>query len=146
VGAGQTGGVKGILFDRNRVTPDVTHEWDGQLAVATEESAGVEVTFQTTYLADGDGSAVWSSFAKDGRLANDDTQWVSSGENIAGAIAVRFTLQPGEKKIVPMVIAWDMPIVEFGAGRKWLRHFTDFYGTSGTNAWKIAADALHNAE
>jgi hypothetical protein len=25
--------------------------------------------------------------------------WVSSGETLAGAIAVRFTLKPGEKKV-----------------------------------------------
>ena len=33
----------------------------------------------------------------------------------------------------------------FGSGRKWYRHYTDFYGTSGTNAWKIAKDGLANA-
>jgi non-lysosomal glucosylceramidase len=64
---------------------------------------------------------------------------------VGGAIAVRFTLQPGEKKIIPMVIAWDFPIVEFGQGRKWDRRYTDFYGTSGRNAWAIARDGLLNA-
>jgi non-lysosomal glucosylceramidase len=44
-----------------------------------------------------------------------------------------------------MAIAWDLPVVEFGSGRKWYRHYTNFYGTSGTNAWKIAKDALENS-
>ncbi|MFZ0320080.1 MAG: non-lysosomal glucosylceramidase [Candidatus Sulfotelmatobacter sp.] len=143
---GQNGAtVKGIVFDRHRVGSAVTDEWDGQMAIAALESPGAEVSYQTTYLPDGDGSDVWASFSKDGKLANNDRQWISSGENLAGAIAVTFTLKPGEKRTVPMVISWDLPIVEFGSGRKWYRHYTDFYGTSGTNAWKIAADGLTNA-
>jgi non-lysosomal glucosylceramidase len=138
-------GMKGILFDRNRSGP-VQDEWDGQFAIAALESTGVEVTYQTTYLPeDTERSDIWKPFASDGRLANSDQNWVSSGEKIAGAIAVRFTLQPGEKRVVPMVIAWDLPIVQFGSGRKWYRHYTDFYGTSGANALQIARDGLSNA-
>ena len=66
------------------------------------------------------------SFAKDGRLANNDFQWISSGETLAGAIAVRFTLHPGEKRVVPMVISWDLPLMQFGTGRRWYRRYTDF--------------------
>jgi non-lysosomal glucosylceramidase len=142
----QTGGaMKGIVFDRNRKGDAVSDSWDGQMAIATIESPGVEVTYQTTYRPDEDGAEIWMPFAKDGRLANSDRQWVSSDETLAGAIAVRFTLKPGEKRVIPMVISWDLPIVEFGAGRKWYRHYTDFYGTSGMNAWKIAAEGLKNA-
>jgi non-lysosomal glucosylceramidase len=137
--------LKGIVFDRHRLGSPVTDEWDGQMAIATQESPGVEVSYQTTYLPDSDGAEVWAPFSKEGKLANSDRQWVSSGENLAGAIAVRFTLKPGEKRVVPMVISWDLPVVEFGSGRKWYRHYTDFYGTSGNNAWQIAADALTNA-
>jgi non-lysosomal glucosylceramidase len=137
--------MKGILFDRHRVGSPVTDDWDGQMAIAALESPGVEVSYQTTYSPESDGAEVWGPFSKDGRLANNDRQWVSSGENLAGAIAVRFTLKPGEKRIIPMVISWDLPVVEFGSGRKWYRHYTDFYGTSGANAWKIAADGLTNA-
>ena len=137
--------MKGIVFDRHRAGSPITDDWDGQMAIAALESPGVEVSYQTTYSPDSDGSEVWVPFSKDGRLANNDRQWVSSSENIAGAIAVRFILKPGEKRVIPMVIAWDLPVVEFGSGRKWYRHYTDFYGTSGVNAWKIAADGLTNS-
>jgi non-lysosomal glucosylceramidase len=139
------GAMKGIVFGRNRGGADV-NEWDGQFAIAALESAGVEVTYQTTYLASGDGNAVWAPFSKDGRLANDSKSWVSDKEKLAGAIAVRFTLRPGEKKVIPMVLAWDFPVVQFGEGRKWDRRYTDFYGTSGENAWKIARDGLLHAD
>lgn len=138
------GTMKGIVFGRNR-GGSAPNEWDGQFAIAALDSPGVDVTYQTTWLAAGDGAAVWTPFAKDGRLADDARSWVSDKEQLAGAIAVRFTLRPGEKKVVPMVLAWDFPVVQFGEGRKWYRRYTDFYGTSGENAWAIARDGLLHA-
>jgi len=137
------GHVKGIVFDR--VHPQgVKEDFDGQWAIASVESPGVEITYQTTFLP-GSGAEVWGPFSKDGRLANDNNSWISSGEPLAAAIAVRFTLRPGEKRIIPMTIAWDMPVTQFGSGRKWYRKYADFYGTSGQNAWKIAKDGLADA-
>jgi len=138
------GTMKGIVFDRNRAG-SAPNEWDGQFVIAALDSPGVEVTYQTTFQASGDGSAVWTPFSKDGRLANDRKSWVSDKEKLAGAIAVRFTLRPGETKAIPLVIAWDFPLVQFGEGRKWDRRYTDFYGASGQNAWKIARDGLLHA-
>ncbi|MGC2300632.1 MAG: non-lysosomal glucosylceramidase [Acidobacteriaceae bacterium] len=140
------GTMKGVVFDRNcgGASPN---EWDGQFAIAALDSPGVEVSYQTTWQASGDGKAVWVPFSKDGRLANDAKSWVSDKEKLGGAIAVRFTLRPGEQKVIPMVLAWDLPVVQFGEGRKWYRRYTDFYGTSGKNAWAIARDGLlHGAE
>ncbi len=142
--AGAAGNVKAVVFDRIR-PGDVQDDWDGQFAIATLESPGVEVTYQTTFMGEDDGAEVWKPFSKDGRLANDNFQWTSSGETLAGAIAVRFTLKPGEKRVIPMVVSWDLPIVEFGTGRRWYRHYTDFFGTSGTNAVKIATEGLTQA-
>jgi non-lysosomal glucosylceramidase len=138
------GKMKGVVFGRNRASA-VPREADGQFAIAALESPGVEVTYQTTFPSEGDGKAIWTPFAKDGRLSNSDLSWVSDSEKLAGAVAVRFTLQPGEKKVIPMVIAWDFPVVEFGEGREWNRRYTDFYGSSGNNAWAIARDGLRNA-
>jgi non-lysosomal glucosylceramidase len=143
---GSEGTMKGIIFDRNHIsTARVEDAWDGQWTIASLESPGVEVTYLTTFEPGGDGKEVWQTFSKDGRLSNSNEAWTSTGENLAGAIAVRFTLEPGEKRIVPIVIAWDMPIVQFGEGRKWYRHYTDFYGTTGLSSWAIARDGLKNA-
>src|SRR5258708_3165421 len=136
--------IKGVVFDRSRAD-GAESEWDGEFSIAALESPAVEVSYQTEFLADGDGKAVWSPFSKDGKLADSDTSWVSASEKLGGAIAVKFTLQPGEKKIVPIVIAWDFPVVEFGQGRKWNRKYTDFYGANGRNSWAIARDGLLHA-
>ena len=137
--------MKGVVFDRDRADGTL-NEWDGQFTIAALEQPGVEVFYQNEFLADGDGESVWAPFSKDGSLSNSDTSWVSASEKIGGAIAVRFTLQPGEKKIIPMAIAWDFPVVEFGLGRKWNRRYTDFYGTDGNNSWAIARDGLLHAQ
>jgi non-lysosomal glucosylceramidase len=139
-----SGRMKGIVFDRARNGP-VKDEWDGQFVIATIESPGVEVSYHTTFRPGTDGADVWDPFASNGKLDNNDENWISSDEPLAGAIAVRFTLKPGERRVIPMVVAWDLPVVEFGSGRKWLRHYTAFYGAGGTNAWKIARDGLANA-
>lgn len=139
----QAGGVamKGIVFDRIR-NGAVREDWDGQFAIAAMESPGVRVSYTESFMPSGDGSEVWGSFSSLGTLPGGAVHFASGGEPLAGAIAVEFTLAPGEKKKIPMVLAWDFPIVEFGHGRKWLRRYTDFFGASGANAWQIARVAL----
>ena len=134
--------MKGIVFDRIRPNHAVQDEWDGQFAIAALESPGVEVSYLSTFIPQSDGSAVWQPFAANGTLPNLDRKFATSDDQLAGAIAVKFTLRPGEKKTIPMVLSWDLPVVQFGSGRKWLRRYTDFFGTSGTHAWDIAATAL----
>jgi len=139
----QNGNMQGIVFDRLR-SGAVQEEWDGQFAIAALATPGVEVTYMTNWMSYGTGQDVWKPFSTDGRLPNWAPKLASAGEPMAAAIAVRFTLAPNEKKLVPMALTWDLPIAEFGGGRKWLRHYTKFFGASGTNAWKIARTALEN--
>jgi non-lysosomal glucosylceramidase len=135
----------GIVFDRARRGP-VTEEWDGQFAIAAARMPGVEITHVGTFFPQADGARVWQPFARDGKLANVDLPLSAAGETLAGAVAVTFTLEPGEKKTIPMALAWDLPIVQFGQGQKWVRKYTDFFGTDGTHAWSIAKAALEQRE
>jgi non-lysosomal glucosylceramidase len=57
------GTMKGIVFDRTRAGR-APNEWDGQFAIAAIETPDVEVTYQTTYQATGDGKAVWDRSQK----------------------------------------------------------------------------------
>src|SRR5208337_5680950 len=137
------GSMHGIVFDRVRSGP-VSEEWDGQFAIAALTSSGAEVSYWSDFDPQGSGAEVWQPFASTGTLPNHSSGIASAGEQLAGAIAVRFKLGPHEKKLVPMVLSWDLPMVQFGGGRKWVRHYTKFFDASGTNAWKIARAALEN--
>jgi non-lysosomal glucosylceramidase len=79
-------------------------------------------------------------------LPNHAQPIASSGDAFAGAFAVRFTLAPHEKRLIPMALSWDLPVVQFGGGRKWDRHYTRFFGSEGTHAWEIARTALEHHE
>lgn len=144
-GGATSGAISGILFDRLRQGP-VTEEWDGQFAIATLPGDGAEVTYLSAYPVESDGGDLWRPFSRDGRLPNSDPSVASSGDAQAGAFAVRFTLGPHEKRMVPMALSWDLPIVQFGGGRKWNRRYTRFFGTEGTHAWQIARTALEHHE
>jgi non-lysosomal glucosylceramidase len=140
------GGVmQGIVFDRIRNGP-VSEDWDGQFAIAALASSGVEVTYLTDFDPGGSGAGVWRPFAASGKLPNESPDVASAGEQMAGAIAVRFTLAPHERRLIPMALSWDLPLEQFGGGRKWLRHYTKFFDTSGTNAWAITRTALQEDE
>jgi non-lysosomal glucosylceramidase len=106
----------------------VRDEWDGQFAIATLPGDGAEVTYLATYPTASDGVGNMESFLKRRPLPNEAQPVASSGDAFAGAFAVRFTLAPHEKRLIPMALSWDLPIVEFGGGRKWDRHYTHFFG------------------
>ncbi|MEH1970890.1 GH116 family glycosyl hydrolase [Nostoc sp.] len=118
-------------------------EGDGTWCIATLKHPQVEVFHHTHWNPEGTGEEVWQSFAKDGSLSNYvDTTPATKNTQIGAAIALRFTLQPGETLEIPFVLAWDLPITEFAAGVNYYRRYTDFFGKSGNNAWAIASTAL----
>ncbi len=120
-------------------------EGDGQWAIATTLPPQAEMFYQTRWNPEGDGDDLWQTFAQDGSLPNqDDATPAAEGAQIAGAIAVRFTLQPGEAIQFPFVLSWDFPVMEFAEGVHYFKRYTDFFGRSGQNAWAIAQTALEH--
>lgn len=119
-------------------------EGEGQWAIATLLNPMLcEVFYHTRWNPIGDGSDLWNSFATYGSLPDvDDETPAIEGERIGAAIAVRFTLQPGQTRQIPFVLSWDFPVTEFAAGVEYFRRYTDFFGRNGQNAWSIARTAL----
>ncbi|NMG20694.1 GH116 family glycosyl hydrolase [Brasilonema bromeliae] len=132
----------GLLLKRVNMS-EPPQEGEGQWCIATRKQPNVEVQYHTRWNPVGTGEEIWQSFAQDGSLPNhvDDTP-AAEGEQIGVAIAVRFTLQPGETLEIPFALTWDLPITEFAAGITYYRRYTDFFGISGNNAWTIASTAL----
>ncbi|MEO1124420.1 MAG: GH116 family glycosyl hydrolase [Cyanobacteria bacterium J06639_16] len=133
----------GILMDGARAEDRVCLEGEGQWAIATTNLPNTEIFHHSRWNPAGNGADLWQSFAQDGSLPNlENADPAVAGEQIGGAIALRFTLAPGQSRRVPIVITWDLPVTEFAAGTSAYRRYTDFFDRSGRNAWQIAITAL----
>lgn len=131
----------------DRIAPSgKLQEGQGQWAIATLVQDGLEVFHHTRWNPAGDGSDLWGSFAQDGSLSNQtDQSPATAGEQVAAAIAVRFTLAAGETRQIPFVLSWDFPVTEFALGIQSYRRYTDFFDRRAQNAWAIARTGLDHA-
>ncbi len=135
----------GCLFNRIRPHEDIG-AGEGQMSIATITNPAVEVFSHNRWNPVGDGRDIWENFAMNGSLADlEDETPAAPGEQIAGAIAVRFTIRPGKTRKIPFILAWDLPITEFAPGVKYYRRYTDFFGVTGKNVWPMIRTALKHS-
>lgn len=117
----------------------------GTFALAASRAPGVDVSVRSRVDALGD-TSVWADFAADGRLDPvDDRRRSEVDEAIGAAVAATVELAPGERRSVRFALAWDLPLVEFGAGRQWWKRYTRDWGRTGERAFELAAHALERA-
>jgi non-lysosomal glucosylceramidase len=110
-------------------------------------------------------SAVWDAFEAHGAFPTKDateedaTEEHATGEDAAGAdasplaaaaVAVKFTLAPGERRSVRFAIAWDLPLAVFPRGPKFAKRYTRYHPRTrlvarGGAAPEMAAEALSRA-
>jgi len=140
------GRMTGIVFDRANQNPRTGNALSGTMCIAAEAIPGkAEVQVQADFDPRRDGGEVWTSFAAGGTLSNRTESRTTDGQDaLAGALAVRLTLAPGERVEFPIVVAWDFPYAEFEPGVRHLRKYTAFFGESGRNAAVVAREALAN--
>lgn len=132
----------GFVLDRVRLGDEIK-EGEGQLCLATVTNPSMEVFYHGRWNPVGDGAEVWDTFATDGSLVDhQDETPAAPGEQIACAIAIRFTLRPGKTRKIPFILAWDFPVTEFKLGINYYRRYTDFFGRNGNNGWSMVRTAL----
>ena len=76
---------------------------------------------------------LWTDFASDGRLdaASPARADAPTAGPAGAALAATTILGPGERRSVRFALAWDLPMVEFGAGRRWWKRYTRDWGRTG---------------
>ncbi len=114
-------------------------EW----CIATKAAANMMVSF-ASWDRGGDGADIWNQFSDDGVLSDS----INSLDS-ASAIAVKTMLAPGENIIIPLVLSWDFPVVEFKnyAGdhsTQWWKRYCEYFDTLSDNSFKMAGEALFN--
>ena len=136
-------GLSGVLLEGSLADPIA--EGQGQWCLATSPQEGVEVLRCSRWDPTGTGSELWEPFARDGSIPQSDNDRASSASEAArAAMAVRFRLEPGETRQIPLVISWDLPVTAYATGSRALRRYSDFFSATGTNAAAIAAEALRD--
>ena len=143
----EDGRAKGVLFRRRDLNVRSGNALAGSMAIAALESPGrSRLSVQASFDPRGDGADIWTRFAADGTLdASRPSVPAAAGQETGAAVAVTFTLKPGERLEVPFVVAWDFPYYEFESGARHKKKYTAFFGAEGSNAFRIAAEALVRA-
>lgn len=136
----------GCLLNRIQLREEI-EEGEGQIAIATITNPSLEVFHHARWNPVGDGSDVWDFFSANGSLPDyQDETPAEPGEQIAAAIAIRFTVRPGKTRKIPFILGWDFPITEFAQGINYYRRYTDFFGRTGNNAWTVIRTALKHSD
>jgi non-lysosomal glucosylceramidase len=140
----QEGNKKGIIFRKKGQDLKTGNALTGSMSIAALEVPGrAAVSYLTGFDPDKDGGEVWKTFSADGTLSDpQESRRASAEEALAGAIAVKLTLRPGERVEFPIVVAWDFPYYEFENGVRYRKKYTEFYGATGDKAFAIACEAL----
>ena len=136
-------GLLGVRF--GDAADDAPTALRGSLAIAALGGDGVELSARASFdpVRDVD---LWADFAADGRLTDPGPSAALSGPAplaaTGAAVSATMDLAPGERRSVRFALTWDLPVVEFGAGRRWWKRYTRDWGRSGRRAWDLARHAL----
>ncbi|HET7472007.1 MAG TPA: GH116 family glycosyl hydrolase, partial [Candidatus Limnocylindrales bacterium] len=116
----------------------------GTFAIAAAADDGLELSAAAWFDPVAD-TELWTDFAADGRLEAGPGTAAAGSRAGGAAIAATMALAPGERRSIRFAIAWDLPIVEFGGGRRWWKRYTRSWGRTGQRAGDLARYALAEA-
>ncbi len=132
-------GVTAVLMEAHdaKNSPETENtEW----CIATSHAA----TYVPAWDGSGDGSDIWKAFST-GALQN--ANLVEASQMPSGALCVTVNLEPGASTVVPFALGWYFPQIEFGAGTRWWRRYTEWFpATAREQAFHICEEALLNRD
>ncbi len=121
------------------------HTRDGypvSFGLAVQGDRNSELSCADSFNTEGNGSEVWDDFQREGELSSKPKTSIDTPRRTGAALCSKTEIPPGETAELVFSISWDIPIMEFGLGRRWYRRYTRFFDTSGNNAIPIAELAL----
>ncbi|MDV7142146.1 GH116 family glycosyl hydrolase [Tropicimonas sp. TH_r6] len=144
-------GGTGLFLDRRQVAAEPP-EGSGQWAISIAAGEAAQYSRTICFDATGDGSELWSAFHETGDAPDFGDGWVSESGfretapgHPAGAVCARLDLAPGESRELTVTLAWDLPTLSFGQGRRWFRRYTGDWDCSGRNATALTEHAHRHA-
>ena len=136
----------GKLTDR-RIVLELGHERtdDGypvSFGLAVEGDENTTVSRKESFNTDSKGEEVWRDFRSEGQLPSQAGNPPEGNHRMGAALCAKTEIPPGETAELVFALSWDIPIMQFGLGRRWYRRYTRFFDASGENAIPIAELAL----
>lgn len=116
-------------------------------AVSAKLRPGVDVTCRTHFDPNGDGKDLWEDLISDGRLQFSEakSQVMNKGEELGVAVCAHTVVQSRGSAQLEFSLAWDMPVIHFGANEhSHLRRYTRFFGSNGLAAPRLVSYALNS--
>ncbi len=140
----QENAFSGLVFDNLHGEKNYKY---GQMGIFVQNE-DVQMSYLNAFNENGDGKEVWDTFSTNGTLADNQIKESNYSllTNSPGAICAKVHLDPGEKKTITFVLAWDYPILDTVYKTKWYKHYTKFFGKDGRSVTKIARKAFNNNE
>jgi non-lysosomal glucosylceramidase len=147
----ETGEAAGVLMGSMAAYGEDPPEGFGTMSIVAETMPGLDIAVCSSFDGLSDGAELWSDFSANGHVPENLPDWRAApgfAEAESGlpsaAIAVKTLLAPGESRNVTFALAWDFPVISFGAGRSWKRAYTAQWGAQGDQAARIACHAIAN--
>jgi non-lysosomal glucosylceramidase len=112
------------------------------LAVQGEKKA--TLSHKESFNTEGAGSDVWHEFQSAGQFTSPGSGPSEGVHRTGAALCAQASIGARETAEFTFALSWDIPIMQFGSGRKWYRRYTRFFDTTGDNAPSIVELALDN--
>ncbi len=144
----------GVLFQRNPDQP-VKRDMEGEFLLIAHGNNNTHLGNEITYTGLNTGQYLGMSnqkytlgcvedyFKENGELPGSQYTWRAHwNEPIGGAVKAGQEIAPGESSAFSFLLAWDLPLVQFGSERCWEKKYCEKFGTKGNNAVNIAEYSL----
>lgn len=112
--------------------------------MGVEGSEDTELTSLPRFDTESRGRQLWRSFKRNGILMEAEPKLTKVPHKQGGALCTKTHLEPNQTTEIVFAISWDIPIIQFGEGRRWYKYYTRFYGADGKCAVPLVKDALDN--
>jgi len=112
--------------------------------MGVEGTDETELTSCSRFDTESKGRELWRSFKREGILIESVPKPTKLPHKEGGALCAKVKLEPDECAEIVFALSWDIPIIQFGEGRRWYKYYTRFFGTNGRYAIPLVSESLDN--
>ncbi|ESP03323.1 hypothetical protein LOTGIDRAFT_237752 [Lottia gigantea] len=117
-------------------------------SLASISKPDVDISTVVNFDPHGSGEELWNDLYEDGKLGNTPAASPATGnkgKDIGVAVCAFINVPSMSSKSLDFALAWDMPVIQFGAKEQhYARRYTRWFGTEGNAGPNLCQHALKN--